>query len=73
MNTTDAIALKKAESKYTKAKLAVDGSTKNQNAYRKAKKELAALRISLRGHTPHGTKGDATAKPKTLKAKATKP
>lgn len=73
MNTADKIELKKAETKFTKAKLAVDGTPKKEAAYQKAKRSLAELRISLRGHTPHGKKGDATAKPETLKAKAKKP
>ena len=73
MNTTDAIELKKAEAKFTRSKEAVDGSAKKEAAYQKAKRSLAQLRISLRGHTPHNTEGDATAKPSTLKAKAKKP
>ncbi len=73
MNTEAAIALRKAEAKFTRAKNAVDGSKKREATYQKAKKELAMLRIQLRGHVPYVKPGDARATPKTLTVKATDP
>ena len=74
MNTTEAIALKKAEAKFTRTKNAIDGSAAKEKAYQKAKHELDVLRRSLRtGRTPHGKSGDAVATPTTLKVKATDP
>jgi hypothetical protein len=75
MNTTDKIALKKAKIKFTRAKAAVveDPTSRREAAYQKAKKELAVLRISLRGHTPHSKAGDAVATPTSLSVKAKDP
>ena len=71
MNTTQKIALRKAEAKFTRWKQKVTEDPSKEAGYQKAKRELAALRISLRGHTPHGNAGDGVAKPVTLKVKGT--
>jgi hypothetical protein len=75
MNTADKISLKKAEVKFTKANEAYksDPTARRESAYRKSKKELAALRISLRGHTPHVKEGNAVATPASLSVKAKDP
>jgi len=73
VNTQQKIAQAKLDAKFTKAKAKVDAepSKANENAYQKAKQEMAAHRIASRGHTPHVKAGDAIAKPATLKVKGT--
>ncbi len=71
MNSTDAIALKKAESRYTRAKLAVDGTDEAEQRYQDAKRKLAKMRIALRGHTPYSKPADAVASITSLRASAT--
>jgi hypothetical protein len=71
VNSTEAIALKTAESRFTRAKAAVDGTDENERRYQDAKKELSVLRISSRGRTPHVKPRDAVASVTSLRATAT--
>jgi hypothetical protein len=76
LNTTQAIALKKAEARFTRAKAAVTETPTlaKEKAYQKAKSELASLRIGSRStRTPHARDGYAVATPTTLQVQTIDP
>ena len=74
MKSTDSIELKKAESRFTRAKNAVDGSEIKEWQYQNAKRSLARLRITQRHEKSlHGSVSDAVATPTSLKAQAARP
>lgn len=73
MTTKDAIRLREAEARFTRAKAGVDGTELAEVRYQKAKRELAGLRRGLRSGTkPYVKPGDATAFPRSLQANTKK-